>query len=176
MLIAQQQNGRIGFGRFSILHLLFSVVFVLLRVDLIAIRIWRSSNPSKLHSIHITHQRQRPHSTHTRTMAIKPLGLGRKTSTKNPPFFSHEFVIQNHADIVSCVAMVFVVGLMVQVNIFLPRHRHHIKCVLKEEQLLYISDRLYISGMSDDKENNNKQIPKLCTWGLNRNVQNREVW
>jgi translocating chain-associated membrane protein 1 len=46
-------------------------------------------------------------------MAIKP-GLGRKTSNKNPPFFSHEFVIQNHADIVSCVAMVFVVGLMVQ--------------------------------------------------------------
>lgn len=56
-----------------------------------------------------------PH--HHQTMAIKPLGLGRKSSTKNPPFFSHEFVIQNHADIVSCVAMVFVVGLMVQVSI-----------------------------------------------------------
>lgn len=28
--------------------------------------------------------------------------------------FSHEFVIQNHADIVSCVAMVFVIGLMFQ--------------------------------------------------------------
>ncbi|XP_046673389.1 translocating chain-associated membrane protein 1 isoform X1 [Homalodisca vitripennis] len=41
---------------------------------------------------------------------------GRKSSTKNPPFFSHEFVIQNHADIVSCVAMIFVVGLMVQVT------------------------------------------------------------
>lgn len=38
----------------------------------------------------------------------------RKTSTKNPPILSHEFVIQNHADIVSCIAMVFVVGLMVQ--------------------------------------------------------------
>ncbi|EDW82767.1 uncharacterized protein Dwil_GK24971 [Drosophila willistoni] len=44
-------------------------------------------------------------------MAIKP-GLGRKTSQKNPPILSHEFVIQNHADIISCVAMVFVVGLM----------------------------------------------------------------
>jgi len=44
-------------------------------------------------------------------MAIKP-GIARKSSNKNPPFFSHEFVIQNHADIVSCVAMVFVVGLM----------------------------------------------------------------
>ncbi|XP_075210605.1 translocating chain-associated membrane protein 1 [Lycorma delicatula] len=45
-------------------------------------------------------------------MAIK----GRKSSSKNPPIFSHEFVIQNHADIVSCVAMLFVVGLMIQVT------------------------------------------------------------
>ncbi|XP_065362936.1 translocating chain-associated membrane protein 1 [Calliphora vicina] len=44
-------------------------------------------------------------------MAIKP-GMGRKTSSKNPPILSHEFVIQNHADIISCVAMVFVLGLM----------------------------------------------------------------
>ncbi|CAH1105761.1 unnamed protein product [Psylliodes chrysocephalus] len=42
---------------------------------------------------------------------VKPV---RKSSTKNPPILSHEFIIQNHADIVSCVAMVFVVGLMVQ--------------------------------------------------------------
>ncbi|KAL6255192.1 hypothetical protein P5V15_013530 [Pogonomyrmex californicus] len=41
---------------------------------------------------------------------------GRKSSSKNPPIFSHEFVIQNHADIISCVAMVFVIGLMVQVT------------------------------------------------------------
>ena len=40
----------------------------------------------------------------------------RRGRTKNPPIFSHEFVIQNHADIVSCVAMVFVVGLMFQVK------------------------------------------------------------
>jgi len=39
-----------------------------------------------------------------------------KKSGKNPPVFSHEFVIQNHADIVSCVAMVFVLGLMFQVT------------------------------------------------------------
>lgn len=39
---------------------------------------------------------------------------GRKSSSKNPPIFSHEFVIQNHGDIVSCVAMIFVTGLMVQ--------------------------------------------------------------
>ncbi|KAG8227842.1 hypothetical protein J437_LFUL008486 [Ladona fulva] len=41
---------------------------------------------------------------------------GRKSSSKNPPILSHEFVIQNHADIVSCVAMVFVIGLMFQVS------------------------------------------------------------
>lgn len=39
---------------------------------------------------------------------------GRKSSSKNPPIFSHEFVIQNHADIVSCVALVFVIGLLIQ--------------------------------------------------------------
>lgn len=39
-------------------------------------------------------------------MAIK----GKKSSTKSPPIFSNEFIIQNHADIVSCVAMVFVIG------------------------------------------------------------------
>jgi len=44
-------------------------------------------------------------------MAVK-----RRTSNKNPPILSHEFVIQNHADIVACVAMVFVVGLMFQVT------------------------------------------------------------
>ncbi|KAK4291523.1 hypothetical protein Pmani_035652 [Petrolisthes manimaculis] len=43
-------------------------------------------------------------------MAIK----GIRKTPKNPPILSHEFVIQNHADIVSCVAMVFVLGLMFQ--------------------------------------------------------------
>lgn len=55
--------------------------------------------------------------------------MGRKASTKNPPFLSHEFVIQNHADIVSCVAMVFVVGLMLQAtnslaSIFIALHHN----------------------------------------------------
>uniref|UniRef100_A0A6M2DJK6 Translocating chain-associated membrane protein n=1 Tax=Xenopsylla cheopis TaxID=163159 RepID=A0A6M2DJK6_XENCH len=45
-------------------------------------------------------------------MVMKP--GSRKSSNKNPPILSHEFIIQNHADIVSCVAMLFVVGLMVQ--------------------------------------------------------------
>ncbi|KAL3041041.1 hypothetical protein OYC64_011926 [Pagothenia borchgrevinki] len=40
----------------------------------------------------------------------------RKKTTKTPPVLSHEFVIQNHADIVSCVAMVFLLGLMFEVT------------------------------------------------------------
>lgn len=61
-------------------------------------------------------------------MAIKT-GIGRKASNKNPPFLSHEFVIQNHADIVSCVAMIFVVGLMIQATssiatIFIALHHN----------------------------------------------------
>ncbi|MGH0146005.1 UNVERIFIED_CONTAM: hypothetical protein FKN15_034565 [Acipenser sinensis] len=40
----------------------------------------------------------------------------RKKTNKNPSVFSHEFIIQNHADIVSCVAMVFLLGLMFEVT------------------------------------------------------------
>lgn len=54
-------------------------------------------------------------------MVVKT-SIGRK-SNKNPPIFSHDFVIQNHADIVSCVIMVFLVGLMVQVRLkCMPRN------------------------------------------------------
>ncbi|XP_037081809.1 translocating chain-associated membrane protein 1-like isoform X1 [Pollicipes pollicipes] len=43
------------------------------------------------------------------------MGLKSRTkSTKNPPIFSHEFVTQNHEDIISCIAMVFILGLMFQ--------------------------------------------------------------
>jgi len=40
----------------------------------------------------------------------------RPGSGKSVPYLSHEFVIQNHADIVTCVCMVFVVGLMFQTS------------------------------------------------------------
>lgn len=46
---------------------------------------------------------------------LAEMGIRKKT-TKNPPVLSHEFVIQNHADIVSCVAMVFLLGLMFEVS------------------------------------------------------------
>ena len=45
-----------------------------------------------------------------------PLRGIRRSTQKSPPILSHEFVIQNHADIVSCIAMLFVVGLMFQVR------------------------------------------------------------
>ncbi|XP_060819189.1 translocating chain-associated membrane protein 1 [Bombus pascuorum] len=41
---------------------------------------------------------------------------GRKSSNKNPPMFSHEFVIQNHGDIVSCMAIIILLGLLMQVT------------------------------------------------------------
>lgn len=36
----------------------------------------------------------------------------RKKGSKNPPVLSHEFIVQNHADLVACVGMFFVLGLM----------------------------------------------------------------
>ncbi|XP_001632163.2 translocating chain-associated membrane protein 1 [Nematostella vectensis] len=41
---------------------------------------------------------------------------GRRNKNKNAPVFSHEFIITNHGDIVSCVCMVFMIGLMFQVT------------------------------------------------------------
>lgn len=41
---------------------------------------------------------------------------GGRHKKATPPIFSHEFVIQNHGDIMSCVLMVFIVGLMFPVS------------------------------------------------------------
>lgn len=38
----------------------------------------------------------------------------RPGSNKQVPYLSHEFIIQNHGDIATCVCMVFIVGLMFQ--------------------------------------------------------------
>ncbi|XP_055374690.1 translocating chain-associated membrane protein 1 [Condylostylus longicornis] len=84
-------------------------------------------------------------------MAIKP-GMGRKSS-KSPPILSHEFVIQNHADIISCVAMVFVVGLTLQgtssiANLFISLH-HHITPEGTTEDSLRDKRMIYESGVKD---------------------------
>ncbi|XP_007525546.2 translocating chain-associated membrane protein 1-like 1 [Erinaceus europaeus] len=36
----------------------------------------------------------------------------RKKGSKHPPVLSHEFILQNHADLVACLGMLFVLGLM----------------------------------------------------------------
>jgi translocating chain-associated membrane protein 1 len=46
-------------------------------------------------------------------------GIKRRPGTKALPYLSHEFVIQNHGDIATCVCMVFVIGLMFQVELLL---------------------------------------------------------
>uniref|UniRef100_A0A0K8TPL5 Protein transporter n=1 Tax=Tabanus bromius TaxID=304241 RepID=A0A0K8TPL5_TABBR len=85
-------------------------------------------------------------------MAIKP-GMGRKSSSKNPPILSHEFVIQNHADIVSCVAMIFVVGLMLQAtssiaSIFISLH-HNVTGVEPHAEKPRGEPFFYESGIKD---------------------------
>ncbi|XP_064201626.1 translocating chain-associated membrane protein 1-like 1 [Anguilla rostrata] len=42
--------------------------------------------------------------------------MGIRKKNKNPPILSHDFIIQNHADIVSCIALLFVVGLLFEVT------------------------------------------------------------
>ena len=43
------------------------------------------------------------------------MGIPRK-KPKSPPFFSHEFVIQNHADILACIAILIVAGMLFEVS------------------------------------------------------------
>jgi translocating chain-associated membrane protein 1 len=40
-----------------------------------------------------------------------------RTKKASPPYFSHEFIITNHGDIMSCILMLIVVGLMFQVTL-----------------------------------------------------------
>ncbi|KAJ3586356.1 hypothetical protein NHX12_012756 [Muraenolepis orangiensis] len=42
--------------------------------------------------------------------------MGFRKKNKSPPVLSHEFVIQNHADMVSCLAMAVLLGLMFEVT------------------------------------------------------------
>merc|ERR1712080_194155 len=73
--------------------------------------------------------------------------------TKNPPIFSHEVVIQNHADIVACVAMVFVVGLMFQVSsplasIFIALH-HNVSVPMEIQPGVFQDVLHYTQGFKD---------------------------
>ena len=73
--------------------------------------------------------------------------------TKTPPILSHEFVIQNHADIVACVAMVFVVGLMFQVSspaasIFIALH-HNVSVPVEIQPGVFQDVLMYTQGFKD---------------------------
>ena len=46
-------------------------------------------------------------------------GIRKRPGSKQVPYLSHEFIIQNHGDIATCLCMVFIVGLMFQVKLFL---------------------------------------------------------
>merc|ERR1712215_624182 len=73
--------------------------------------------------------------------------------TKNPPILSHEFVIQNHADIVACVAMVFVVGLMFQISsplasVFIALH-HNVSAPVEIQPGVFQDFTFYTAGVKD---------------------------
>merc|ERR1712183_834668 len=73
--------------------------------------------------------------------------------TKNPPILSHEFIIQNHADIVACVAMVFVVGLMFQVSspmasVFIALH-HNVSAPVEIQPGVFQDFTFYTAGVKD---------------------------
>ncbi|GAB1284803.1 Translocating chain-associated membrane protein 1 [Apodemus speciosus] len=76
----------------------------------------------------------------------------RKKSNKNPPLMSHEFVLQNHADIVSCLAMLFLLGLMFEITakgaIIFVALQYNVTQPATEEQATE-SASLYYYGIKD---------------------------
>ncbi|KTF85666.1 hypothetical protein cypCar_00026446 [Cyprinus carpio] len=107
----------------------------------------------------------------------------RKKNNKNPPVLSHEFVIQNHADIVSCVAMVFLLGLMfeitskvavlfitVQYNVTIPANVAIIMHAIIQEYVLdKINRKMHFSKTKHSKFNESGQLSAFylfsCLWG-----------
>ncbi|ELW62608.1 translocating chain-associated membrane protein 1-like 1 [Tupaia chinensis] len=80
------------------------------------------------------------------------MGL-RKKSAKNPPVLSQEFILQNHADIVSCVGMFFVLGLMfegtAEASIVFLTLQHSVVVPAAEDQAPLGSKSLYHYGVKD---------------------------
>ncbi|XP_004408939.1 PREDICTED: translocating chain-associated membrane protein 1-like 1 [Odobenus rosmarus divergens] len=76
----------------------------------------------------------------------------RKKSTKNPPVLSHEFILQNHADLVACVGMFFVLGLMfegtAEASIVFITLQHSVTFPAAEERATE-SKFLYYYGIKD---------------------------
>ncbi|KAG8512597.1 Translocating chain-associated membrane protein 1-like 1 [Galemys pyrenaicus] len=76
----------------------------------------------------------------------------RKKSAKNPPVLSQEFILQNHADLVACVGMFFVLGLMfegtAEVSIVFITLQHSVALPAAEEPAAE-SKSLYQYGVKD---------------------------
>jgi len=77
----------------------------------------------------------------------------KKKGTKNPPIFSQEFIITNHADIVACIAMVFVMGLMFQItsasaSLFVALH-HNVSVPIDMGPSGTVDLTLYQTGLKD---------------------------
>merc|ERR1711887_55037 len=95
--------------------------------------------------------RQSVTSSETVNQSAGMVAKGKKT--KNPPILSHEFVIQNHADIVTCVAMVFVVGLMFQISsplasVFIALH-HNVSAPVEIQPGVFQDFTFYTVGVKD---------------------------
>jgi len=79
--------------------------------------------------------------------------VAKAKKTKNPPILSHEFVITNHADIVACAAMVFVLGLMFQVSspmasVFIALH-HNVTAPVEIQPGVFQDVTFYTAGLKD---------------------------
>merc|ERR1712117_237504 len=90
----------------------------------------------------------------SRTPVKESAGMAAKgKKSKNPPILSHEFVTQNHADLVACVAMVFVVGLMFQVSsplasVFIALH-HNVSAPVEIQPGVFQDFTFYTAGIKD---------------------------
>merc|ERR1712117_457002 len=85
---------------------------------------------------------------------LQSAGMAAKgKKSKNPPILSHEFVTQNHADLVACVAMVFVVGLMFQISsplasVFIALH-HNVTAPVEIQPGVFQDLTFYTAGLRD---------------------------
>ncbi|ESO04583.1 hypothetical protein HELRODRAFT_78636 [Helobdella robusta] len=84
---------------------------------------------------------------------VPPIARGKKNA-KNPPIFSHEFIIQNHGDIVSCLAMIAVSGLFFESSsplaiVFIALQHNVTLNVDKIPPLLPPHSLTYTNGLKD---------------------------
>jgi translocating chain-associated membrane protein 1 len=81
------------------------------------------------------------------------MGVGFKkrtgTNNKNLSYLSHEFIIQNHGDIVTCALMVFIIGLMFQITGPLASVFITPKYNITDPEIARSTPMLYTYGLQD---------------------------